>query len=493
MTVPPWGWPWHGRLDSAGLHLPNGMSINTVYMPGDMPWLTYRHQVPGIAEVERSEDELAADQAAGREWRNQSILCGRYFNLYNRDLGGWIYSAPDGSNWIISLEGESATLFGVLGGKQVIRSMPVTWPADLGQATPVIAGAVVKRDNAPVDISPDGSRAVLMLYMEDPDGTIAPGVRPIPLGFLLVTVTGDHQTGFAAVASVLRTRGQTLGTYTGLDAYSGELRESRWTIGPPYPHDPESPVVVDRPAESDPPGTVYAGTDVNGQLARYAVREGTRTDAVQNKILAVWFNAAGELVECTLDFQILYTWNYPAAAFNVGPSPTSISRTTSNTTTYTLALKVGGELATTMEEVVVHTEHWENQAGTVEQTETLNGEDVTGQFNPIAGTWAPVPFDFSNWTRQQQCLIRSRLRPFDWVRYSNNLFGLYVRVKPDELYIQHYRGPAAPVAGGEAYQVRRADLDEPESIFGPLRYGSLNPITGEHTAPSDGNSISTWM
>ncbi|MFV3335529.1 hypothetical protein ACNFIA_31885, partial [Pseudomonas sp. NY15437] len=69
----------------------------------------------------------------------------------------------------------------------------------------------------------------------------------------------------------------------------------------------------------------------------------------------------------------------------------------------------------------------------------------------------------------------------------------YARVKPAELYIQHYRGPAAPVDGAEAYQVRRADLDEPASIFGPLRYGSLNPITGEHTAPSDGNSISTWM
>ncbi|WP_418338517.1 hypothetical protein [Pseudomonas citronellolis] len=493
MTEPVWGWPWHGRLDGAGLHLPNGQVLGSVFMPGDSPWLTYRHQVPGVAPVQRSEEELEADQAAGREWRNQTILCGRGFNLYNRDLGGWLYSAPDGSNWIINLEGETATLFGVLGGKSVVKPLTVTWPADQGQTSPAIPGAVVKRDNTPVDISPAGRQAVLMLYMEEPDITIPPGTRPIPLGFLLLTVTGDRGAPFAATATVARTRAQTLGSYTGLDEYTGEVRETRWTIGPPYPHDPDAPVVVDRTADSDPPGTVYAGTDVNGQLGRYQTRQGLRTDAVQDKILAVWFGPDGSLVDCTLDFQILYQWDFPAASVNVGPSPTSINRTTSTTTTYSLTLKVGGETAAQMGEVVVRTERWENQAGTVEQSETLNGEDVTGQYSPIAGTWAPVPFDFQNWTQLQQCLIRARLRPFDWVRYSNNLFGLYVRVQPAELFIQHYRGAAAPVAGAEPYQVRLVESVEPSSIFGPLRFGSLNPITGEHTAPSDGNSISTWM
>lgn len=262
MTVPPFGWPWHGPVNRSNvLHLPGGQTMP--YYPPDRANHTYRVKVPGVAAIERSPAELAADTALGREWRNEAIM--QAYMLYGRDLGGWIYSAPDDTRWIIRLSG-AAVRFGVLGGAPVEQAFSVVWPADDIQPGDVVglgSDYLVHRWPLPVDISPDGSRAIFMLYANDP--RFANRLRPLPLGFQLVTVSGV--TGSISVAiTTLRTLQQTLG--------SAVFDDDR---------------IIVRPGVS------------SGAMASY----------VTNRILALWFNPAGEIVECTADYRRDLTLDFP--------------------------------------------------------------------------------------------------------------------------------------------------------------------------------------
>lgn len=263
MNVPPWGWPWHGAVDTSNvLHLPGGMTMP--YFPPSRANHTYRVKVPGVAAVVRSPEELAADTALGREWRNEALM--QAYMLYGRELGGWIYSAPDDTRWIIRLTG-TAVRFGILSGAAVEQAITVAWPTDdIEPGEEIgISGApyLVQRWPLPVDISPDGSRAIFMLYANDPSFNV--GLRPLPLGFQLVTVSGE--TGAISVAiTTLRTMEQTLGE------------------------------------------VVFADDRVIGGPG---VSTGTMASYVNNRILALWFNPAGVIIECTVDYRRDLTLDFP--------------------------------------------------------------------------------------------------------------------------------------------------------------------------------------
>jgi hypothetical protein len=305
MNVPPWGWPWHGRVDTLNrLHLPNGQTMP--YFPPSRANHTYRVKVPGVAPVVRTLEELAADTALGREWRNEAIM--QAHMLYGRELDGWIYSAPDNTRWVIRLSG-SAVRFGVLGGKPESQALPVSWPTDdievgdelnLG-GTPYL----VQRWPLPVDVAPDGARAIFMLYANDPSFNV--GLRPLPLGFQLVTVSGESGAISLSITT-LRTLEQTLGTAVFEDLREREERTNRQTV-PPHPGTSRD-LAPDRLKSDDPPGTVYATGDAQTG-SDYMKSVGTMASHVLGRILALWFNPLGEIIECTLDYRIDLDVSFP--------------------------------------------------------------------------------------------------------------------------------------------------------------------------------------
>lgn len=75
-------------------------------------------RVPGTPPVVRTPEELAADSEAGRTWLDYAILAGGQRRLYGKHLGemAWIYAAPDGSRWLMEINGTDVTAkrFGVV-------------------------------------------------------------------------------------------------------------------------------------------------------------------------------------------------------------------------------------------------------------------------------------------------------------------------------------------------------------------------------------------
>lgn len=320
MNVPVWGWPWHGRVDlNSRLHLPNGQTLSYNAPSGGLRFMfTYRVKVPGVAPVLRSPEESEADAAAGREWRDEAIMGG--FNLYGKELGGWIYSAPDGTKWVISINHSQAGAtmpvqarrFGVLGGKAESRSLQLTWPTDdliNGQPFSQPPYSVMPiRWRAPVDISPDGSRAIFMMYAYDSSATVPFDQVALfqslkPIGFQLVTVTGGGD-GLEMAATTLRTFEQTMGAAFLENSLTAEQMINSSRVG----HTETRRADINRPYP-DPPGTAYQiGVDPGG---RYEYANGSLSRGVTGRILALWFDPSGEIIECTVRTAEHYVINMP--------------------------------------------------------------------------------------------------------------------------------------------------------------------------------------
>lgn len=370
MKVPTWGWPWHGPVDEYGnVTLPNGQ-IKQIANAGFGSYnFIYRVKVPGVAPIERSVEELEQDALAGREWRNEALMTG--FTLYAQGLPGWIYSSPDGSKWTIDIKPETiretsnavqAKRFGVLGGKPVTQDLTINWPIDDG----LYYGAVVNvtdvpsqppstkvyRELYPIDISPDGSRAIYMLYAERdmPSGlVIHPRMYYIPLGFQLVTVSGGMD-GIQIQTSTLRTLQQTLGVATITDNVITEL----WTNRRRFGHVGDNGLDSNR-KRPDPPGTNYypaeSGEDRYG--ADYGITNGTSERRIEGRILALWFDVNDQIVECTLDWsdEDFYKSDQPVPVPKGGGSYTW-GRISEGRRTTTTRLKVDGHLVCEFVDVI---------------------------------------------------------------------------------------------------------------------------------------------
>ncbi|WAC45571.1 hypothetical protein OU997_05210 [Pseudomonas sp. SL4(2022)] len=439
-----WGWPWHGLISRASsfspstLQLPNGIQRDHD-MP-EQPWYTYRLKVPGVAEVTRTAEQVAADLALGMQWRNEAILCGSGYQMYGKDLGGWIYCAPDGSRWIINRQARTATRMGAIGKPADVRALTVNMPADNGQATPVVSfgsGPVfVVIDEMPSDISPDGRRAILMQYCNDP--AYSPGERRIPLGFLLAEVSGGLTTPFALNVTVLHNRAATLG----LSAYEDAMTVTNDAFGTP--------------------------TSATG----YEVHEYT------GRIWAAWFDTEGGSQTCTLDRRYRFQQESPLSGASGYQHFTHRWR-----------LKVGGAIRV---EAELQSEFQSAQTGSFSGVGTLNGETIYNQTiggylkaEPKAGPGDVLNQVMSrNYTLSVNAGDRIDLLPF-----GNNLLAFYVRLtgtgspQPQHRYI----GGATPV-GVVAFNTTVLGPVESSpqrnALYGPASYGALNPVTREYVAPS---------
>lgn len=439
-----WGWPWHGVISKADDFSPSEIQLpNATTRLHDMPeapWYTYRLKVPGVAAIARTPEQVAADLALGMEWRNEAVLCGRYFQVYGRDLGGWIYCAADGSRWTINWPDEAVSRMGLIGKPADARTLTVNMPVDNGQSTPVVdfgSGAVlVIIDPMPLDITPDGRKAIFMQYCNDP--AYSPGERKIPLGFLLAEVVGDIGTAFELNVTVLHNRSATLGTTDYVDAMT---------------------VTVDGG------GTPNSAT-------------GYETRDITGRIWAVWFDASGSPQACTIDKHGEFAQEYPLGG------ATAYQRLMLR-----WRLRVDGALKA---EVELESVFDSPQTGTFPGVGTLNGETIYDE--TIPGYLSALPksgaFDLLH-----QVMPRNYLESvnagdqFDVLPFSNNLIGLYVLLtgtgSPDPEH--RYLGAATPAGSvtiNDTVEAPSVSSPQREALYGPASYGAFNPVTYECVAPS---------
>jgi hypothetical protein len=455
-----WGWPWHGTVDADGLHLPNGQ-VRAHALPA-RPWNTYRLFVPGTPAVVRTPEQLAADASAGRDWRNEAILCGGTFQLYSKDLSGWIYCAADGSRWIVRRDLGEVRRFGVFGAPADTRTLTINNPSDDGQSTPVVdlgSGPVTALQWAdPIDISADGSKAIFMLYTNNPG--YAPGSRFIPLGFLLAQIQGSLTEAFVMDVTVLRTRAQTLGTL----GYDDSM-----VIAP-------------------------ASMSFNGNTVNYETATGTVTRTLTGRIWAMWFDAASLPVECTVEVTNAFQQEFPAYTVT-GTSPNQFAeRFCLQVDQYTYRLKLGA--AVHAEATLARTVSGNMTSGTTDVADvvsSLNGvtyrtsQIVEVNSDPMQIDPKPLPWEEAS---DDQVLPRFESivsgSAMDLLPYGNNLIGIYARLDMDGPDRHRYLNAASP--GGQVLIDETVDLTQGSvpvrnQLYGPLPYGAWNPVTFESAAP----------
>lgn len=222
--VTAFGSPWHGRVETNRMRLPNGA---TRAWPQPSTGDTKLIAFPGLG-ADRPAD------AQGRQWRTRAILSGDNNQLYGRNLGAnaWIWRDNAGARWLVKWPQAAAgnlpaginttiTLerFGELGKSSQSVTLPVVL-ADCGQSSPVLdvgGNNVTAADARIVDTTTDGARAIIELTLKDGANPITWPVtarwRP-SIGYLELALSGAVGADAAATLTVLRSRAQTIGAYT---------------------------------------------------------------------------------------------------------------------------------------------------------------------------------------------------------------------------------------------------------------------------------------
>ncbi len=236
------GNPFHGTVQGGTLTLPNS-TTRTYPQPNDA-WpdqagATHRVKRPGIAAVSRTTEQLEADVAAGRQWRNEAMLSGGKQQLYGVDLEGWVYFDPDGVRWLVTIDADLAnnafnfseslafdlklTRFGEFGP----AATPVNYSLSLTdwgqQGYPALQGfrledgsfETVTAAHLLVEaIQPNGSKAALCIHRrrligEHATDTTADVAVRHPLGWVEIAISGPGASASIAL-TVLKDRSETL-------------------------------------------------------------------------------------------------------------------------------------------------------------------------------------------------------------------------------------------------------------------------------------------
>lgn len=222
-----WGVPWHGLVRNGQLELPNGEA---------MPWPQWSRldrdawregkciiqRLPWAVTPARTEDQQAADAAAGMQWADYFLLTNDG-HLHGNFIGNaaWIYACPQGKPWLVELTGGltdwglTAKLFGHTRSRGEAEAAFTL--SDAGQSEPVIQGLTAVDGWDVADVASHGGRAIVMLHadlMPSGLGVITAGDQAHAVGWLEVLISGSPLTNdFAFQVQVLRNRAQTLGSY----------------------------------------------------------------------------------------------------------------------------------------------------------------------------------------------------------------------------------------------------------------------------------------
>jgi hypothetical protein len=530
MALPAWGNPWRGKVQAGVISLLGGTTKPTTQPTAqnarhyDELGATYLQRGP-LAAVSRSTEELAADALAGRSWRNDAVLSGARMHLYGKRLDGWIYCAPDGSRWLVStgplcvgIQTDqplsvtlSLTRFGEFAGGPAETVNPIAALADLQQTEPdPTFPAGTQAYGAVCDIRPDGSKALVMLYVPVVPFAQNSGFHPLskrPVGWLELTLSGGVG-GITATLTVVRTRAQAFGV--GSWSISRAVYVQRWVAD-------DALAIVDM-------GTYYEYTSTPQPLLTEPFGDGwtwlegggPSVQSFTGRILALWYLPNGDLEEVTLDLSVTSTFDNPPPAdvvsgslvqhvFKDGAPTVTISddrahyitRACPCTEALSIKLKRGGvlveEVAGSASSSLTQTRRFIWASGfpfssTTNHSVTLNGATATDAqsfdnsgptlgLGAIGPTWFPSAF---NGNSAAQAAYRSTDMSFstlagfyiaDVVRYSNNLLAMRLYHSSNTNGAQTWRhGPAALPGGVHA----GAALVPEFSLF-----GAYNPATGE--------------
>jgi hypothetical protein len=490
-NVPPWGCPWHGPVQGGVLTLPNGATMAWPQPPAavaqiggapkEMPdtyGTTHRIKVPGVADVARSPAELAADQAAGREWRSDALLAGGRQQLYGRTLDGWLYIDPDGVRWRVSCPAlhedvlhpfgaalnASVTLsrFGEFGRAPESYSYPISL-ADWQQSGEIEFSETGGR--LMVDAINSSGSAVVLLIHRRRLMTADPMVR-WPLGFLELTLSGP---GAQAVMElrVARSRAQTLQLARSFDL--GEGYQAGWYSGPPS-YSAQWRVQL----ASTPPGPGEGNFAEWGGRALSIYSGAVSLDI--RRLLALWYDANDTLVEVAF----VLAWSGSITM----PAPTEgAEHVTSGSATWSATIEVGALACGTVTGAwTATTTETVDQSGngtySMSATITVDGVDypISAGGAIFAQSWAPLAYDDAwlysagmldpYWFEQRAFESTGFSGRLALVRYSGQVLGLRVQ-RGGEHYAYH---PVATPAGAHGSVTLRAQALE-------RLYGSYSATT----------------
>jgi hypothetical protein len=545
------GCPWHGKVQGGLLTLPNAATMDWPQPDGRLingfgdhfRWhrgFTFKQSMPWAVAPSRTEAQAIEDAAAGRQYLTSAILAGAKGqagdnepNLHSVGIAGWLYAAPNNTVWKMNTTGPwswsgstAASLnlnprrFGAFNvASEVVSYTKTISAADMQQTTPSLSteqgfGLRV------VDITPDGSKAILLVYR-----LYSSGLDVEPVGFILLTLTGTPGIDFSAAVSVLASRAATLGT--------SEVTANTLTITGYFQSAEANESIEDtRTAFPECAGYLkrtYTFTEVltTDGSDNIVVASGGYTYSYTDRIIGYWFDSAGSPhpVKCTTTMtytidQPAYTVTCPGSLIitqynsNAGavcilgaPDQTSdaelnFTRTATRTTTCSFTMEWNGNAITYNSEAsasstiegsypIISTEFgspigpgtW--ATSTASETVTMNGSTV------FSGSSTASDFvDLHNkggesiaalTTEQQANAFGSggSLTTVMWydpaplaIAWSNNLYGGG----------WYYDPPGGMVIKFKGLHPMGVTAEQDASAF--YDYGSFNPITGESACNS---------
>lgn len=293
---------------------------------------THLVRVPGIADVDITAEEFAAEQAVGRTWQNYALLSTESLILFGHALEGWVCIDSTGARWLISADP-------IIRAQTLSIDVPLTLnlqvrpfgyldeaPVDPVELSVTLAQLGQTSENGPAtnvnpllrqlrvgSISSDGRRAIIEIHGVDGFGLPVRG-RLAPAGVLMLEVTGDGPN-FTFTLSVLRTQAQCLGDYTEQRSAPGRCEiELDWNL-------------VTTPSEPEPGHPGFDVVAAPGAFRTVAARpsfgisyfgDGYVGGRRLGRVAALMFDDADALVEFTYD--VIHRSDYSFGGFQLEAS-----------------------------------------------------------------------------------------------------------------------------------------------------------------------------
>lgn len=331
------GSPWHGPVQDSVLTLPNGATMDYPQPGGvtGLPWTfasTYYVRRPAWVAAERSEAQIEADIAAGREWRDYALLSGTARHYCGQPLNGFLWFDGSGATWLVRLyavTGNAASMtwtvsftpFGRFASSVPDVVFSVSAPFSLQQTgapvlhrrsssggSPAVVPDTFYEGIVPVSCSPDGSKQLFMAYATHYPTAYNTGrgtLQHLPLAFIELVVASDK----SVTVSTIRNRAACMGGFSESSNPAGTKYSAleRW-VALNYTN-PDWTVLPDCPNGGTPRHrTIYPlyeeflhGDD---DYWLYSYRHNTPHPGQwsadwSNQIIAMWYDAAGTLHEIT--------------------------------------------------------------------------------------------------------------------------------------------------------------------------------------------------
>jgi len=223
--VSKFGCPWHGKLESTTLTLPDSTTKTWVAATGH----------GGIDVVQPagvgSTSNDAADTAAGREWRNYALISGESRVFYGKVLGfnRWVYVPAQGNAFhcrIISGTGTGNSSDGSASLTIGVRRMAIDGTSDAERSISISLSPIGQKQISGADVSlrldvhtQSSSGAKVLLSVQRSTGN-----NKAALGWLILSLEGTTKAGITATLAVWKTRIQThIYSQGGSSTYTGPV------------------------------------------------------------------------------------------------------------------------------------------------------------------------------------------------------------------------------------------------------------------------------